>query len=299
MWIVIVMLSVVEWEHLTDHQKDLHSTMRDSWLSSYSKASHTVLQHWLWRFLKKQTQAFAPLHKVFAKIKVDSPDSGTSAWTEIFLLYPVRGSSIAHKLLARGLKTCVGREDEGVSSLRPELVALARTLQATSAGTDLLYLCDSGTTLTEVSRWIGRGPRMTLAGNANADITKTIIECLRARVIRGTHIHGQEYEWTDKGVKLVSTWSKAVQTAMLQGRAEFQRQRVLTKAAGIWSKKFLRTTDTGWGRVQQAEGAGVTSDLMDSKPWEWECMIQLQEAENRQSPGATTWAAVVCIRRRS
>jgi hypothetical protein len=59
--------------------------MRDSWLSSYSEASHTVLQHWLWRFLKKQTQAFAPLHKVFAKIKVDSPDSGTSAWTEIFL----------------------------------------------------------------------------------------------------------------------------------------------------------------------------------------------------------------------
>jgi hypothetical protein len=92
----IVMLSVVEWEHLTNDQKELHRTMRDSWLSSYSKASHTVLQHWIWRFLKKQTESFAPLHKVFAKIKVDSPDSGTSAWTEIFLLYPVTGSSIAH-----------------------------------------------------------------------------------------------------------------------------------------------------------------------------------------------------------
>jgi len=42
MW--TVMLSVVEWEHLTDDQKELHSTMRESWLSSYSKASHTVLQ---------------------------------------------------------------------------------------------------------------------------------------------------------------------------------------------------------------------------------------------------------------
>jgi hypothetical protein len=103
MW--IVMFSVVEWDILTDEQKDLHRTMRDSWLSSYSKDSHTVLQHWLWRFLQKQTQDFAPLHKVFAKIKVDSPNSGTSAWTEIFLLYPVTGSSIAHKLLARGLKT--------------------------------------------------------------------------------------------------------------------------------------------------------------------------------------------------
>ena len=105
MW--TVMLSVVEWEHLNDAQNELHRTMRDSWLSSSSKASHTVLQHWLWRFLKKQTESFAPLHKVFAKIKVDSPDSGTSVWTEIFLLYPVTGASIAHKLLARGLKTCL------------------------------------------------------------------------------------------------------------------------------------------------------------------------------------------------
>jgi hypothetical protein len=62
----------LEWEHLTDDQKELHSTMRESWLSSYSKASHTVLQHWLWRFLKKQTESFAPLRKVFSKIKVDA-----------------------------------------------------------------------------------------------------------------------------------------------------------------------------------------------------------------------------------
>ena len=34
----IVMLSVVEWEHFTNDQKDLHRTMRDLWLSSYSKA---------------------------------------------------------------------------------------------------------------------------------------------------------------------------------------------------------------------------------------------------------------------
>ena len=89
----------------------------------------------------------------------------------------------------------------------------------------------------------------------------------------------------------MSTWPKAVLTAMLQGGTEFQKQRVLTKAARNWSKEFLRITDMGWGRVQQAASAGVTSDLMDSKRWGWECMIGLQEAENRQSPGATTWAA--------
>jgi hypothetical protein len=114
MWTVI--LSVVEWEHLTDDQKELHSTMRESWLSSYIKASHTVLQHWLWRFLKKQTESFAPLHKVFAKIKVDSPNSGRSAWTEIFLLYPVTCASIAHKLLARGLKTCLNFKNDSMAS---------------------------------------------------------------------------------------------------------------------------------------------------------------------------------------
>jgi hypothetical protein len=31
-----------------------------------------------------------------------------------------------------------------------------------------------------------------------------------------------------------------------------------------------------------ADVSPLTSDLMDSKRWGWECMIQLQEAENRQ-----------------
>ena len=79
----------------------------------------------------------------------------------------------------------VGREEEGVSSLRPELAAIARTLQATPVESDLLYLCDSEATLNKMSRWIGSGPRTTLAGDANADIMMTIIQCVRARVLRG------------------------------------------------------------------------------------------------------------------
>ena len=58
----------------------------------------------------------------------------------------------------------VGREEEGANSLRPELAAVARTLQATPTEIDLLYFCDSETTLDKVSRWIGSGPRTTLAG---------------------------------------------------------------------------------------------------------------------------------------
>ena len=45
--------------------------------------------------------------------------------------------------------------------------------------------CVIETTLDKVSRWIGSGPRTTLAGDANADIMKTIIVCVRERVIRG------------------------------------------------------------------------------------------------------------------
>ena len=30
---------------------------------------------------------------------------------------------------------------------------------------------------------------------------------------------------------------------------------------------------------------------MDRARWGWECMRQLQETEDRQTPGATTWAA--------
>jgi hypothetical protein len=35
---------------------------------------------------------------------------------EIFLLYPVTGASIAHKLLARGLKTCLGFKNDSMAS---------------------------------------------------------------------------------------------------------------------------------------------------------------------------------------
>jgi len=66
------------------------------------------------------------------------------------------------------------------------------------------------------------------------------------------------HEWLDKGLKRVSKWSKAVRKAILQGGAEFQRQRVLTRAASNWIKESLRTTDTGWVRVWQAQGSQAT-----------------------------------------
>ena len=83
----------------------------------------------------------------------------------------------------------MGREEEGISSLRPELSAIARTLQATSLDVDLINLCDSEAALSRVSRWIGSGPRTTLAGDAIADIVTSID--LRESAEERTYIHVQ------------------------------------------------------------------------------------------------------------
>ena len=82
--------------------------------------------------------------------------------------------SVCFQRPGRTLVVRVGREEEGVSSLRPELAAI--DLQATSAEIDLLYLSDSEAALNKVSRWIVSGPRTMLAGDANADIMTSIIE---------------------------------------------------------------------------------------------------------------------------
>jgi ribonuclease HI len=174
-----------------------------------------------------------------------------------------------------------------VSSLRPELAAIARTLQATSVEVDLLYLCDSEASLNKVSRWIGSGPRTTLAGDTNADVMPSIIERERERVLRGartflvkvkshrgeplneradtqaenarqlpsecrqwtTRTQRMTYEWSDnEGVKHVTAWSKAVRNAMLRGGAEFQKQKALNRAANNWNRVSLRSTDIGLHR---------------------------------------------------
>ena len=62
---------------------------------------------------------------------------------------------------------------------------MARALQAAPAESDLIYLCDSEAALNKISRWIGSGPRTTLAGDANADIMISIIEHVRERVQKG------------------------------------------------------------------------------------------------------------------
>jgi hypothetical protein len=98
------------------------------------------------------------------------------------ILRPTTGPG--HNLLVR-----VGREEEGVSSLRPELAVIARTLQATSVEVDLLYLCDSEAALNKVSQWIGSGPHTTFVGDANTDMDHQVRE--RESAERCTYIYDQ------------------------------------------------------------------------------------------------------------
>ena len=53
----------------------------------------------------------------------------------------------------------MGREEEGASSLRPELAAIDRVLQTVDIAEDLLILSDCQTALTEIQKWIGEGLR--------------------------------------------------------------------------------------------------------------------------------------------
>ena len=93
--------------------------------------------------------------------------------------------SVCFQRLDLNLEVRESREEEGISSLRPELAAIARTLQATSLEADLRYLCDSEAALSRMSRWIESGPRTTLAGDANADIETSIVEREKERVPKG------------------------------------------------------------------------------------------------------------------
>jgi hypothetical protein len=54
----------------------------------------------------------------------------------------------------------VGREEEGMSSNRPELVALRECLEVHPDNENLLYLTDSESTLQTSNKWIGGGSKL-------------------------------------------------------------------------------------------------------------------------------------------
>ena len=76
----------------------------------------------------------------------------------------------------------VGREGEGLSSNRPELVALCECLESHPDNENLLYLTDNEVTLQAINKWIGGGAKLSLAKTADADIIRAIVIKLQQRV---------------------------------------------------------------------------------------------------------------------
>jgi hypothetical protein len=79
----------------------------------------------------------------------------------------------------------VGREDEGVSSSRPELVILTECLEDHGDDVSLLYLTDRESILQDIHRWIGCGAKLNLTKSSDADVLKKIIIKLQKRVLAG------------------------------------------------------------------------------------------------------------------
>ena len=79
----------------------------------------------------------------------------------------------------------VGREEEGSSSNRLELVAFVLALRGTSVTNPMLYLCDNQALLKAAKRWVGEGGKATLGGAPDADILLEALEELRKRTTAG------------------------------------------------------------------------------------------------------------------
>ena len=67
-------------------------------------------------------------------------------------------------------------EEEGLSSNRPELVALSECLEKKHDDhIDLLYFTDSETSLQGTHKWIGDGAKLNLSKSPDADVLKVIV----------------------------------------------------------------------------------------------------------------------------
>ena len=80
----------------------------------------------------------------------------------------------------------VDREEEDLSSNRPELVALRECLESHDDHIDLLYLTDSETSLQAIHTWIDGGAKLNLSRSPDADVLKVIVLKLQKRVEAGT-----------------------------------------------------------------------------------------------------------------
>jgi hypothetical protein len=81
-----------------------------------------------------------------------------------------------------GRRARVGREEEGVSSNRPELGGVVLALQSAALSQDALLLCDNEAVLRVIKKWVRQGGNATLATAPDADILRETVCLLTQRV---------------------------------------------------------------------------------------------------------------------
>ena len=68
----------------------------------------------------------------------------------------------------------VSREEEGMSSNRPELVALRECLESHRDSENLLYLTNIEATLQDINRWIGGGAKFSLTRSPDGAVLEPL-----------------------------------------------------------------------------------------------------------------------------
>jgi ribonuclease HI len=192
----------------------------------------------------------------------------------------------------------VGREDEGVSSNRPELVALTECLDGYEDNISLLYLTDSEATLQAIRKWIDCGAKVNLSKSPNADVLKQIILELQKRVEAGAstllvkvkaHVGGTlneeadiraemgrrkeqkevtwdsptnrtVYQWTMGPITRSTTCTNTVRNRFHQKAGEIEAFRALEIGAAKWCQEHVPRQ----GNVLTDWGISLLDDMV---PW--------------------------------
>ena len=145
----------------------------------------------------------------------------------------------------------MGREEEGLSSNRPELVAFTECLEAHDDRTNLLYLTDSearvqtGATTLLIKVKVHRGDPL----NEEADIRA---EMGRLKEYKETIWNDSSdrtvYEWSVTSTKhggstvlKTSVWSNTVRNYIRQKEGEIEDYKALAIGAQKWCKEHIPT----------------------------------------------------------
>ena len=197
----------------------------------------------------------------------------------------------------------VRREDEGVSSTRPEMVALAECLEDHDDKISLLYLTDSEAILQAIHRWIGCGAKLNLSKSPDADVLKRVIIKLQKRVLAGAatllvkvkahrgdplneeadiraelgRLKGhQEVKWNDSTNRTIyrwqegqhtrsTTWTNTVRNRFRQKAGEIEAFQALEIGAAKWCKEHIPRKGKDLHNITE-EGMSL---LDDTELW-WE-----------------------------